>query len=169
MNNFSFEHDGQKLWYSRSLACGLITFAYNNAGKLCVLANKRGPGAEFNKGLWNVPGGFIDFNEDARQCALRETFEETGIDILNFNVKQLKFLDLDTTPHGVRQTMTVRYVAELHQTAEEIEPYFSTANSEPDEVAEIKFIPVDELENYNWTRGQIHYILMAKSEIEIPF
>jgi len=29
--------------------------------------------------LWNCPCGHLDFDEDCKDCAARETFEETGI------------------------------------------------------------------------------------------
>lgn len=34
-------------------------------------------------GAWQFPGGHLEFNEEIESCALRETFEETGIKIKN--------------------------------------------------------------------------------------
>ena len=79
MNNFEFEYEGKTYWYSRSLAVNCVLFYHDPLNeRWYVLANKRGQGCEFNKGLWNVPGGFIDFNESAAECACRECKEETG-------------------------------------------------------------------------------------------
>ncbi len=30
-------------------------------------------------GLWTLPAGFVEFDEDVEACAVRETFEETGL------------------------------------------------------------------------------------------
>ena len=36
-----------------------------------------------SRGKWNGPGGKFEKGETPRQCAIRETFEETGIRMLN--------------------------------------------------------------------------------------
>ena len=152
MKNFEFEHNGQKLWYSRSLACNLIILRYDPEKRdtFEVLACKRGQGCEFNKGLWNVPGGFIDFDENAKQCAIRECWEETGIKLPE---NQVIMLNVDTEPIGVRQTMVISHVAVFEKPVTEMWN-FTTTHSEPDETEQIKWIDVRELDNYNWTRGQ---------------
>ena len=44
-----------------------------------VLLIKRG--APPNEGLWAVPGGSLELGESLRECAERETFEETGVTV----------------------------------------------------------------------------------------
>ncbi len=155
MNNFEFEHDGKKLWYSRSLACNLVCFLIipNEEGfkaQYKVLANKRGQGCEFNKGLWNVPGGFIDFNEDAKDCAIRETYEECGVHV----PKDKLFLwKLDTKPHGKRQTMVAVHTAYLHP--DDVKDWeFTNKHSEPGEVEKICWMDVEDVGNYVWVNHQ---------------
>lgn len=156
MQNFEFEHNGQKLWYSRSLACNAILLS-KIKGELCVLACKRGQGCEFHKGLWNVPGGFIDFDEDAKDAARRELFEETGVKL---DRSRLWFFRLDTTPRSKRQTMIASFVGIFD--SKEVEKWcFSTEYSEPDETEEIRWISINEIDNYDWLSGQKEVIREA--------
>ena len=161
MQNFPFTHNGQELWYSRSLAVSLCTFAAKVDEKdklhVYVLANMRGPGAEFNKYMWNVPGGFIDFNENAETCGARETFEETGVIV---EKDKIFFNTLDTNPTSGRQTMLASYFTYVDD-IDKATSQFSLANSEPDEVLAIKFIDVTELGKYRWTRNQKEFIIMC--------
>lgn len=160
MKNFSFTHEGQELWYSRSLACNAIIFRINGT-RVEVLACKRGQGCEFNKGLWNIPGGFIDFDEDSKQCAIRELKEETGVEV---PYNQIMFISLDTVPHGKRQTMVATHAGCFdYKVTEKWE--FTTKYAEPDEVELIKWIDIDDIYAYNWTHGQTQNIERAYKQI----
>ena len=155
MKNFEFEYEGKKLWYSRSLACSVIILCYSDDCKnIEVLAAKRGVGVEYNRGKWNVPGGFIDFDENAKECAIREAWKETGIKLPS---ERVHFEYLDTNPRGARQTMAAIHSAVF--TVEETEEWcFTTAHSEKDEVEEIKWININDLDKYEWMSGQISSI-----------
>lgn len=50
-----------------------------------ILLIKRG--AEPFKGKWAFPGGFMNIDETAEECALRELKEETGLE--NVEIEQL--------------------------------------------------------------------------------
>ena len=43
-----------------------------------VLLIQRGPG-HFGAGLWCIPCGYVDWNEDIRAAAAREVLEEAGV------------------------------------------------------------------------------------------
>lgn len=43
-----------------------------------LLIQRKGP---HGKGTWSTPGGHLEFGESPANCARRETFEETGIEI----------------------------------------------------------------------------------------
>lgn len=160
MNNFEFEHNGKKLWYSRSLACNLIVFVRMPDKSISVLCNKRGQGCEFNKGKWNLPGGFIDFNEDSKDCAIRETFEECGVKI---DKNRVIFSELLTKPHGKRQTMTAVHYAIYDYNTEAKNWTFDTNNSENGEVEEVKLIDYVDIVKTNsikneFVNGQVEVI-----------
>ena len=55
-----------------------VVFRKNDDG-LKVLLIKRG-GEPF-KGMWALPGGFVDVNEDVTTGARRELLEETGLEV----------------------------------------------------------------------------------------
>jgi 8-oxo-dGTP diphosphatase len=46
-------------------------------GRILVTRRSIDPG----RGLWTFPGGFVDYGETATDAALRETFEETGLEV----------------------------------------------------------------------------------------
>ena len=65
-------------------------------------------GADPYKGCWAFPGGFLNMDETAEQCAIRELEEETGL-----MVEELKqigtYSKVDRDPRG--RTITVAYLA----------------------------------------------------------
>lgn len=156
MKNFEFEHEGKTYWYSRSLAVNCVLFyrdPLDPKWNWYVLVNKRGQGCEFNKGLWNVPGGFIDFNETAEECACRECKEETGYII---DPSQLQFISLETDPKkSKRQTMLAIYSAFVYDAKKE---ELTNTYSEKGEVEEIEWVPLKDLDSRKWTHGQVRMI-----------
>ena len=72
--------------------CGFVD--YNNP-KPCVavLIERDGRlllvrrGVEPAKGMWDIPGGFIDYDESAEEAARREILEETGLRLANLRYR----------------------------------------------------------------------------------
>ena len=148
MKNFPFEHNGKTYWYSRSVACSMYLFIYSRKTKQWyVLVSKRGPGCPSNVGKWNVPGGYLDFNETLEQAAARECFEETGVVIGDVN--KIKLASVSTDPHSKSQNVVCSfyYKCEMDD-VQVVTKMFSTKNSEPDEVSDIELEPVDYFFNY---------------------
>lgn len=53
---------------------GADTFVVNKKNEVCLVKRS-------DNGLWALPGGCMERGETARQCAIREFKEETGLDI----------------------------------------------------------------------------------------
>ena len=69
MKNFPVKVNNKEYWISRSVAVAVSIYTYIN-GKLCILANKRGPGLPNHVGQWNVVSGYIDFDETSTDLGL---------------------------------------------------------------------------------------------------
>lgn len=62
------------------------------------------------KGRWAFPGGFMNMDETAEQCAIRELEEETGLKV--YSIHQIgAFSKVDRDPRG--RTITVAYLATI--------------------------------------------------------
>lgn len=57
---------------------GVAAVIINNQDKLLMIQRKGAHGA----GTWSVPGGWIEHGEWAQDAAIRETYEEVGIEVL---------------------------------------------------------------------------------------
>lgn len=67
------------------------------------------------KGCWAFPGGFLNMDETAEQCAVRELEEETGMKILG--LQQIgAYSKVDRDPRG--RTITVAYLAVIDSPCE---------------------------------------------------
>ena len=145
MYNFPIEYEGQTYWRSRSCTVVGYVFQKNTKGEWFVLANQRGPGAPNNNGKWNVPCGYIDFNEDGLHAVQRETYEETGVKI---DIEDWKFNCVTFSEEG-EQNINLNYVSVLpFYTIEDVK--FSMEHMEKDEVSDIKFIPLSDIDKYEW-------------------
>ena len=148
MKNFAVEHNGKTWWVSRSVAVAINVYGIVD-GKLCVLANKRGPGLPSNVGKWNCVSGYIDYDEDLKDACIREVFEETGV---NINRDTVEFVEFDDSPKRSNQTILFRYVAFCGDADKQP---LTTENAEPNEVDEVKWIPIKDIDNYEWV-SEIH-------------
>ncbi len=65
---------------------GLIvhTLITNDKGEVLIL--QRSKNNDFLSEYWDIPGGTLEDGEDPSQGAIRETKEETGIDILHLQL-----------------------------------------------------------------------------------
>jgi len=159
MENFEFTHEGKTYWYSRSMATASFVFFHDlTLNKWYVLANQRGPGAPNENGKWNCICGYLDHNEGIKDCAYRELYEETGIDIFKGkNKPELNLFRISDDPKdSSRQNVTFQFVGVVEFSSGTIEDWkakTSLKHMEPGEVSDIQFIPVEDIFNYKWAFG----------------
>lgn len=92
-------------------------------------------GNEPYKGCWAFPGGFMNMEETAEECAVRELKEETGL-----TVKQIQqigaYSKVDRDPRG--RTISIAYLAIVDA---------PTAVSGMDDAAKAAWFPLSSLPN----------------------
>ena len=150
MKNFPIidKETGREYWISRSVAVlGIVTATdYNDVEH--ILAVQRGlgtPDPEF-VGAWCLPCGYLDFDETCKEAVSREVKEETGIDI-SPDKFELVYIN-DDPKSDKRQNITLRFKAELIEYANDVK--LTDKFSETNEVMDIKWIPIDWVDNYKW-------------------
>lgn len=145
MKNFPIEHEGKTYWISRSIAVSCFVFAIINK-KWCVLANKRGEGVPDFKGYWNVPCGYLDWDETTKDAAIREVYEETGV-----KLETATFWGINDQPTENHQNVTFRFYSILgNSQIKNLNIDSNSRGGEEQEVDAVKWIPVSEMNNYDW-------------------
>lgn len=137
-------------WFSRSVAVVTFAFCRNEREEWCILGSERGKDAADYQGYWNAPCGFLDFNETTKQAAIRETLEETGVQLTEGDLTCIGFQDDPEKSNN--QNVTFRYVAIINDKMTS-DFSFSHERNEGDEVGEIKWIPLDKIGLYKWAFG----------------
>lgn len=142
------EHAGTTLYSGRFTCVSGKIFCDEFDGtekKQYVLANKRGPGCPDYVGCWTLPCGYIEANENAQEAISRETFEECGIRI---DPKLFEFETVETEPALCNNgNITLRYRVVLKNREGLI---YEKPSGEENEVEEVRWIPLDEVNNYEW-------------------
>ena len=140
-------HNGETLWSGRYCAIAAFIFKTEGIENTYVLANKRGKGTPDFQGLWNCPCGFLEANESAEEGCTRETKEETGVIIPS---KEFIFYEVETDPVTSNNGhVTLQYVASIDKT-NSIYNIKDLQGGEPNEVDEIKWINIHDLDKYQW-------------------
>lgn len=147
MKNFQITAtDGRKYWIGRSIAVSGFIFKMDSQKKFHILANKRGKGLSNHVGLWNCPCGYLDWDENGQQGMVREIFEECNLKIPE---DILVLFDVETNPTAYNQNVSLRYLAIVPENFE-TETISVGTTGEENEVEEVKWIPFEEIESYNW-------------------
>ena len=93
--------------------------------KYLMIKHHRG----INEGCVNFPGGKKEPNETIEDCVIRETFEETGITIMNpVEVGYIEFPSVDFYVHVFKST---QYSGAINENKQEVDAFWQDANSIP--------------------------------------
>lgn len=158
--NFPFIYRGKELWYSRSVATTGFVFCKNSEDKWCVLANQRGNGTPDYQGYWNVPCGYLEYNVSGEENIIKEIQEECGITI---PIEKVKFYGVNSSPKENKQNVSLRYTSVLEGITDDYK--LSSENSEENEVSEIKWVLVEDVDNYDWAFNHLELIKQVFADI----
>jgi len=149
------ENIGERGFFiSRSVAV-VASVLVEKDNETYVLIGKRGQGTPDFQGCWNMPCGYLDFEESATEAVHRELFEETGLDLEEL-LKNSKhhIIDLEQPwfvqhePNGNRQNVTLRFGVYVRIDGEL--PELTNENCEEDEVDELLWMNVNDVDKYEW-------------------
>ena len=103
------------------------------------------------KGCWAFPGGFMDMDEDAEACAIRELKEETGLEVRS--MKQVgAFTEVNRDPRG--RTVSIAYYAMV----------VKSEVKASDDAAQARWFPIDSVPPLAFDHEEI--LRMALEEIK---
>lgn len=128
--------------------CGASAAIFRGAEVLLV---QRGKGAL--RGLWSLPGGHIEPGERARNAALREIREETGIE-----AELSGLLDI----HEVLRNDADGRLAAHYLLVVFIGRWVSGEPAAGDDAAAARFVPVEAVGNLSLTEGAASFIHRAQ-------
>ena len=160
-NRQGYNEDGTKgPWFSRSVAVATAVIL-KDGKQWYILAGQRGTGTPDYQGYWNLPCGYLDYNEDTETAAAREVFEETGI---RLNPAEIKYFGHSSSPEENRQNVVFFYVAFLE--GDKSQFGFSKDNMEENEVDGIQWLPIEKCETLKWAFNHDELINAILSKYE---
>ena len=109
-------------------------------GKLLLEKRSNEP----SKGKWTIPGGLVELGENIEQAVIRETKEETCLDVENPRlIDVIDNVDLDETGKVKYHFVIVDYAVKIKG---------GTVKAASD-AAELRWVHLDEVEAFNLTRS----------------
>ena len=142
--------NGKVIWESRSPALVAVIICLYEDEDYVLLA-QRGEVAADYQGLWNVPCGYLDWDENGFEGVCREVYEETGLYIPNHIsytndswLYQPFYVNTEITEN--RQNVALNYG--LYFKTLEL-PKLSTSNCEEFEVSQVKWVRISDIGDYN--------------------
>ena len=112
-NKFHVDKRGKFFWESRSCAVEINLFAIYKS-EIYILIEKRSTTMMDCPNLWAIPSGYLDYDESGWEAAMREVYEETGLDITKYkdSIVENNYEDVFhviTHPSHNRQNVILEY------------------------------------------------------------
>lgn len=173
MKNFEVTTtDGRKFWISRAMAVCAIVVVFDENEIPHILINMRGEGTPDYQYHWNIPCGYLDWDETTSEACSREILEECSIYIEPYMWKQ--FGEINDSPLSNRQNVTIRKIVflnwEQYSTAfiDGISKNPNNDIGEENEVEEIELMPISEynIKNHKWAFNHEEILFEIKNYIE---
>ncbi len=140
-------------WFVLFFSTSIWRYVFVLIVSIYLIKRKFNPDA----GYWSIPGGHIDIGEEVEKAAEREGFEETG-----FKVKVTKLAGIiDKIMYDSEMKIEYHYVL-LNYFVEQIEGDYDQAPIADDDALEAKFVPFNELKNYQLTDSLIKLLKQLK-------
>ncbi|MFX0027591.1 MAG: NUDIX hydrolase [Candidatus Hermodarchaeota archaeon] len=112
-------------------------------------------------GYWSIPGGHLDLGEEVERAAEREAYEETG-----FKVKVTKLAGIiDKIMYDENGKIEYHYVL-LNFFVEQIDGRTNDPPTAQDDALEAKFVPFNQLKDYQLTTSLIKLLKQLKIGFE---
>ena len=147
------------IWLSRAVAV-VASVVVMKDGVPYLLINQRGSGTPDFQGFWNLPCGYLDKNETTGEATIREVYEECGVNLIELGkTSSHSFMEqpwhTNSTPDANRQNVTFHHglIAKVDEL-----PSTSLENNEPDEVAEVKWIRLEDYKQYEYAFNHVERI-----------
>jgi 8-oxo-dGTP diphosphatase len=110
-----------------------------------ILIDRRRPEGTMG-GLWEFPGGKLEPGETVEQCIKRELMEELGIEVEVGD----RLITIEHDYSHLRVTLTVHHCR------------YSSGVPQPIECEEIRWVTLDEIEQYNFPAANVQIIAAIK-------
>lgn len=156
-NELIYLEDGRRVAIDRSVGVVMLCYTKLN-NEIYILINERGTKTSEFKLIWNLPSGYLNWDETGEEAAIRETVEETGILI---PLELVKEIEHSTLPSENRQNVIFRYAAEVSS------DYMNKCLTSQDsnEVKSIMWINLKELNTVEWAFNQKETIVRMLDKI----
>lgn len=163
LRNFAIKRNGRTYWVARSMAVQCCVFCKDKNGEWCLLASQRG-GSGDRSGQWNIVGGFLDYGEDLEMAVVRECHEETGVWIPKEKIKYLgHHAPVGDGPVDIFFKAVLDGTTDMYDapTLEYCEGY----GTPKQESTNVGWIPISQLQNYDFVSRQRKYIQQMTGEL----
>jgi len=176
-NEFITKDNIEDRGFFNSRSCAVLaTVIIKKEEKTYVLLGQRGTGTPDYQGYWNMPCGYLDWDESGTDAVYRELYEETGLDleefinhinanyekcsaerrpglscVLRYDLEQPWYVNHFVTSN--RQNVTLRFGVIVELLENDELPKLSNENSEPDEVSDLRWVDVNDIDDYKCAFG----------------